>query len=463
MQKFFQAAAFLGAAFLIFVWGVAATTWNIFPHRQIMHVQAGIDAWGKIEDTKMPGHVIPPETTAQGPDPVTSYSDISQGDLILMTGGFFFRQDLCPKFGCMAYVMDRTGKVLHTWEADPAALFTPADFKGFTGYPDPRNLDLQGVDIDSDGNLVVTFQGRNVFPYQVGIGKFDWNGKLLWMRVDNSHHWPKVGADNRIYVPIARITKDETTVAGTVEPLKCKNGAVFQEGVQILSPEGTVVKQFWMDDVVRKSDVQGLAYSVRNDCDPYHVNAVDLLNAAAVARLPGTKVGDLALSLRASSAVVVLDPDSGIVRRIIKGPMVAQHSVRVLPDGQFAVFDNLGGIDTAKGTRVLALDPATSAGHTIFPRDKNAPGGDLYSDAQGEINFSSDGSRVLVAETLGGRVFEVDVATGKALWQFDSISDMAPYLGMIGEGDGKPHFYRIQTQGARYVSRADFDRMSAQN
>ena len=47
-----------------------------------------------------------------------------------------------------------------------------------------------------------------------------------------------VGPDGRIYTPIARIVSDDKTVAGTVEELKCKNGAVFQEGVQIVAPDG---------------------------------------------------------------------------------------------------------------------------------------------------------------------------------------------------------------------------------
>ena len=73
---------------------------------------------------------------------------------------------------------------------------------------------------------------NNIYPYQVGIAKFSWSGTLLWAKVDSSHHWPTVGADGRIYVPIARIETGQTTVADTSEPLVCKGEALFQEGVQ---------------------------------------------------------------------------------------------------------------------------------------------------------------------------------------------------------------------------------------
>ena len=215
-----------------------------------------------------------------------------------------------------------------------------------------------------------------------------------------------------------------------------------------------------MEDLVKASDMQGLAYSVRSDCDPYHVNGVALLNAAAVAHMPGTRVGDLLVSLRSSSTLVVLDQNDGRILKVLKGPMVAQHSPNVASDGSIYAFDNLGGIDTAKGTRVVRLDPESGHGTTVFPRNPAAPGGDLESDAQGAVALSADGSRMLVAETMGGRLFEVDLASGKALWQLQAVSDMTPFYAMIDEAKEGPTWARMQTQGARYLARADVARWS---
>ncbi len=463
MQNLFRIVFVLALTFLFFVWGVIATQWNIFPHHYIVRLRAGFDAMQKMEDASRPQHVIGLAPEAGGIDPVQTFVPQVPDDLILMTGGFFYRQDQCPAFGCMAFVMDRAGTVLHRWEYDPAALFTREDFKSFTGYPDPVNLNVQGVDIDRDGNLIVIFQGRNVFPYQVGIAKFSWDSRLIWIRIDNSHHWPKVGPDNRIYSPVARITRDQKTVAATREPLNCPFGAVFQDGIRILSPEGEVLREFWLEDVVKASDLQGLAYAVRSDCDPYHVNGIDLLNAAAAAALPGTRAGDLLVSLRSSSSLVVMDQDDGAIKQVIIGPMVAQHSPQVLPGGDLVVFDNLGHQSPLSGSRVLRISLPSRQGETAFPRDPAGPGSDFYSLAQGAIELSSDGSRVLASETLGGRVFEADMATGKTLWQYDSISDLGPYLKQKSESADTPVLARMQTQGAAYVERADFARWSGGN
>lgn len=461
MDRWLAAFAVLGLAFLAFVWGASAMIWKVFPYRQIVHVEKGIEAWGKMEDESRPQHVIGDAPDATGPDPVVSFRDSGAEDLILVTGGFFYRQDICPDFGCLAMVIDRDGNVLHTWETDPATLFADVDFAGFTGRPSALNLNVQGLDIGPDGSLAVTFQGRNVYPYQVGIARFDWQGDKLWSRVDNSHHWPTVGPDGTIYAPIARIEKQQTTVAATQEPVVCKGSAMFQEGVQVLTPDGEVVRRLWLEDLVKASDMQGLAYSVRSDCDPYHVNGIALMNAAAAAQLPGTKAGDLVVSLRSSSALVVIDAVTGQIEHIVSGPMVAQHSPNVTRDGAFVVFDNLGGIDSAHGTRVLRVDPSLGQGTTLFPRDAAGPGGDLQSIAQGAVALSDDNSRMLVSETLGGRIFEVDTATGEALWQMTAISDLAPFHAAAGTPADGPAWSLMQTQGARYVSRADVARWDA--
>ncbi|MCY1126856.1 hypothetical protein OU426_08325 [Frigidibacter sp. RF13] len=411
---------------------------------------------------RLPSHAIRPEPDATGPSTARSLAPTSSDDLILMTAGFSERQDICPSFGCMAMIIDRTGQVRHSWETDPSALFTKENFATFTGQPNLQNIYVQGSTLDSRGNLIVTFQGRNVFPYQVGIAKFDWDGNLLWARTDNSHHWPTVGDDGRIYVPVSHITRDETHVAATSVPLDCKGGAVYEEGVQVLAPDGNELHRFWMSDAVIASDTQGLAYSVRNDCDPYHVNGIALLTPAAAAKLPGTRAGDLVVSLRSSSSLVVMDVETGKIEHVTAGPMVAQHSPRVMPDGSFAVFDNLGSHDTPGGSRVLRIDPETGNSDRLFPTIENAVGWDLGSGAQGEINLSDDGQRMLVASTLEGVVYEVEVATGGVLWDYTSISDLRPYFEMAGQSPGTDRFFRMQTQGAAYVKASDFARFAGQ-
>lgn len=156
------------------------------------------------------------------------------------------------------------------------------------------------------------------------------------------------------------------------------------------------------------------------------------------------------------------DPADGRIKRILQGPMVAQHSPKVLPDGDIVVFDNMGGLDTRLGTRILILDPVTGDARTVFPVDADAPGGDLDSLEEGSVRASPDGRHILIAETLNGRIIEADVATGKAVWIHTSISDIAPALKDKGKDADGPVFALMQSQGADYLSRADFQRFAGQ-
>ena len=431
MERLSTIVALLSALFLAFLWGVAAMKWNIFPHHYIQRIESGFDAMMKLEDESLPHHTIRSGVEADKVDPVTSYGP-APDYLILMTGGFDYRRDLCPKHGCMAMVMERDGTVLHTWEADSAALFSDEMLAGFKGHASWDKVYVQGVELADNGDLVVTFQGTNIFPYQVGVARFGWDGTLKWVKADSSHHWPTVDSQGDILTPIARIEHDVPKIAGTRQDLNCTYGTIFQEGVQILAPDGTEVSRFWMDDLVRKSDKQGLAYSVRDDCDPYHVNGVDEVNAALAARLDGVEEGDLVVSLRSSSSLVILDRVDGSIKRILQGPMVAQHSPRVLPDGDIIVFDNMGGQNTKVGTRILILDPVAETARTAFPVELDGPGGDIDSREEGAVRASPDGRHALIAETLNGRIIEADLETGKAIWIL--YLDLGHSAGAEGQG-----------------------------
>jgi hypothetical protein len=440
-----------------FGWGVAAMRWKIFPHGVLVRALSAAEALGKLEQERLPPNFLRWEPEAAGPGPVRAFAPPPADDLVLVTGGFDYRRDLCPAHGCMAWIMDRAGRVLHAWEADPAALFRAADFAGFSGFPGPRNVYVQSATLDArDGGLIVTFQGRNVFPYHVGIARFAWDGRLEWLRINRSHHWATVGPDGTIYVPSAEAEPVGPTLAGLREGSRCRLPAIFAEGVRIMAPDGSELRTFPMHGVTRQSAGRALSYTVRDDCDPHHVNGLVPLTAAAAARMPGTAAGDLLVSLRSPSALIVLGAADGTLRRVLYGPWVAQHSPVILPDGTLLLFDNLGGTDPEGGSRVLRVDPATGAATQIFPRPGSPEARDFCSEARGTVRASADGRRILVAESLGGRLFEAETATGRILWQYEEIGDLAPVLGEAG-----PRYARMDTLGAEYVSRADAERLMA--
>ena len=247
----------------------------------------------------------------------------------------------------------------------------------------------------------------------------------------------------------------------------CRAGRVDDEGVAVLAPNGRTLATFWMSDAARISDRKALIYTVRDDCDPFHVNGIDLVNQAAANELRSlgiadAKPGDLAVSLRSSSTLVFMDGATGRIKHIVYGPMVDQHSPAALPGGEFLIFDDIGASTaSAKGvvgrSRILKIGLYPQRYEQVFPRGGGEDLG-FFSESEGAVNASPDGKRALIAETLGGRVIEFDLATGAPLWVYREVDPIADYLAAIGEQRSDKRAL-LQTQGASYVTRADFDRI----
>lgn len=455
---------FLAALLLLaFGYGVATMKWHIFPYGIIRDANLAVEALQQVEVTDTPSHFIRYEADDAEIGPIQSFA-ADPGDLIVMTGGFYYRPDLCPEFGCIAWIMDRSGKVYHTWSLDPYALFSDGDFPDHNGFKDAKNISVQGTDIDADGNLIVTFQGRNMFPYQVGIAKLSPSGDVLWKRIDKSHHWPTVGPDGRIYVPTARISPPDDKILGMNQTPACPQGKVYQEGLRIIEADGSSDTVFWFEDVVRESDARALAYTVRDDCDPYHINGIDLVNAAGAEALQAAgvedaAVGDMIASLRSSSTFVIMDTQTGLIKRILYGPMVAQHSPATLPNGSVLAVDNLGGHAREGRSRIISLSMNGHNFETVFPRP-GRKGQDFRTDEEGAVNVNDDGTRILVAETQNGRVLEVDIETGNVLWTFEQIGSLEAYNARAGVKSDQV-IGRFQAQGADYISRAAVEQFYA--
>jgi predicted RNA-binding Zn ribbon-like protein len=112
----------ISVGFLSYLYEVASTRFNLFPYEIVR------DAWvaGKAarealanEFDQMPPGALTFETapgTVQTAPQVADAQTPDQG-LILMTGGPYKLMAKCPELGCLAWIMDRSGSVYHTWAA----------------------------------------------------------------------------------------------------------------------------------------------------------------------------------------------------------------------------------------------------------------------------------------------------------------------------------------------------------
>lgn len=436
---------FLGSlGFMAMLYGMMAMKYKLPPYAQVDHATKAFEALGNMEDETLASsvnHIAENET----PKPSFTTLDPAAGkELLLVTGGPNQDAVHCPKFGCLAWIIDRSGKVLHSWPLPLDTLFNDAKDK-FDGNTDLMNFYPIGIQLQPDGSIVAAFHGRNIYPYTVGIARISWDGKVLWKHIDGAHHWLHNLPDGRIAAPI----QSQHPIKGfgeTMIPIRCKK-VIYDEGVRIYAANGTTEHTIMMGDILLRNGYPGLLYSLRDDCDPYHINSVDVVTPEIARHITGAQVGDLLLSIREPSAIMLVDPDTATVRKLISGRTAAQHSAHFLPDGTVVAFDNLGGSSKTGGSRIVRIDLNDSSVRTIFPTAASRPVLPFFSFDGSNVAVSPDGKRLMLSVKDESRDIEIEVDTGKALWVNKRVMDIDPFM----KKTGKPVAAYFKAYGTYYI------------
>lgn len=444
---------FVCALLLAFIYGLATVQFEIFPYEIIRQAKNGFEAYKLLEDESHQVSIKNWGGEAGATPAITKYSPAAGQERLLVTGGFYQYMDKCPTHGCLAWITDRDGKVLHTWETDPVALFDGAT--GFTGELSPMNVYPIGMKLGADGNLTVSFHGRNIFPYTIGLAQFAPDGKLLWKKWDHSHHWIDVDKDGQVYAPSQRAIEMTGNFTGTFIGTRCPAGKINDEGIRVYSPDGSVVRDLWINESFIKSNWPGFIYSNPDGCDPGHINSAEVVTDAIAGQLPGVDAGDLLISVREPSLVAILGGQDGAIKYAVAGRTAAQHGPQFLPEGSVVVFDNRGGDPALGGTRILRIDMQTGAANTVFPQGTSGPAIPFSSHDGGHVAVSPDGKRVMVASKQQSRIFEFDVESGEVLWEMAHCMNMTPYLQKLGREE-KASNACFRTYGAYYLENVPF-------
>lgn len=428
---------------LAFLYGAVSSELKLPPSNQVRHAVAALRSLDLFEDESLVASLNRiDEKAAPAPD-IRTLDPAAGNELLLVTGGPNQDAAHCPRFGCLAWVIDRSGKVLHAWPLPLDTLFK--GIEGFKGDTDTRNFYPVGLGLLDDGSIVATFHARNMFPYVVGIARIGWDGRVMWKHIDGAHHWLQVGPDGRIYAPI-QVRRRIDRIDGNAVDIRCPT-VVYDEGVRIYRPDGTVERTLIMTDLLVRNGFPGFLYSVRDDCDPIHLNSVDVATAGEASHIPGAAAGDLLVSARELSSVMLLDPVSGRIKRVVSGRTAAQHSAQFLPDGTVLVFDNQGGSKAQGGSRIVRLNLVDGTSQVVFPTGAGKAMLPFFSPDGGTVVPSPDGRRAFVSSKDQSRTFEIDLATGKPLWTMDRVLDVGPFMGA-----SKPVAGYFKAYGTSYVT-----------
>ncbi len=438
---------------LSFTYGLVSGRYKVFPYRVIRDARTAllalVQAGQPVENSGLESYkhrVLVPTVTAHT-------SNIGE-ELVLVSGGAGYLRQYHPT-GCLAWLMDRQGKVLHTWKHDPSIwnkLERVSRVPGVSGNAYPV-----GIHLFDDGGLLVTYQEVNAFPFAIGLARFDVDSRLLWKKELLTHHWFSVASDGRIFVPSMRVVDSPVPIAGTEASIVSDSGKIYSDLILVLDANGNVLDEISMLDALFASGWEGLltrpespfrAASLLTD-DPLHLNDAQLVGERFAESQPWLSADDLLVSFRNINAVGILDLSSRRFKWLSAGSTIGQHSPRLCSDGVL-VLDNLGGDRELGGTRLVKIGFEHGRPSTVFPRPGVAMPDLCRTLNSGYLDVNRDGNRVLMAVAAEGALWEIDLPSGKVLWE---------YIYVHPNEDGR----RMAINTARYVYRPSFLRNPEQD
>ena len=188
-----------------------------------------------------------------------------------------------------------------------------------------------------------------------------------------------------------------------------------ETGLVRFSPAGEVLSRITLSGALMRAGHRHLFYGVALDGNPWAMNDVEPVLQDG----PFWRRGDLFVSLRNSSAVLLYRPATDEVLWLQAGPWLHQHDVDVVSGSEISVYSNnsLFGEDPPRvlgANEVYVHDFAT--GETRSPWREALRRHDVRTATRGGATLFADSS-VMLEEAVYGRILTLS-PVGEQVWSY---------------------------------------------
>ena len=401
VDRLLRVSSFAALIVLAFIAGAILTAGDVFPGPQISRAYQGgkalYDKLTKYHDYLTNDLWFPQRRPEKG---VTTYvAGKAQEGFTLYTSGS----------AAAAFLIDMQGHVVHEWRRPFSSVWQPA--AGGVQRPQPdSHVYFRRALAYPNGDLLAVYESVGDTPFGYGLVKLDRNSEVVWNYPGRAHHGIDIGADGNIYVLTHEFTdKPLKDYAHIASPR-------LDDFLVVLSPDGEELKKISLLNAVARSKYRLLLNTISSPAfiDPLHSNSVSYITDVAAANFAFGKEGQVLLSFREPSAVVVLDVDTEEIVWAARGSWIGQHDPEILANGHILLFDNYGNFEGPEGrSRVIEFDPRTMeivwqySGTAERPLDSH-----IRSSQQRLANGNT-----LITESNGGRILEV-TPDREIVWEF---------------------------------------------
>jgi hypothetical protein len=291
-------------------------------------------------------------------------------------------------------LIERDGAVVAKWPVNFYDIFeddTHIKRKPKTNW----NTDTHGALVLPDGSVVFNFE-------YCGLVKLDRYGNVVWKLKRETHHSVELSEKGGFWVPCRRHYAE-----GKKSPFPPFYTPFSEDTILYISQDGKILKEISVPGLFMKNDLETLLTVTGHDIildkkwdqEILHLNKVGELSSDIAKDFPMFKAGDLALSIRESNLVMVIDPDTQKVKWWRIGPWIRQHDPEFKKGGRIIVFNNncygtaldpnfleRSPLNAPRISNIIELDPVTDESNVIYGEK---PGQEMLSIIRGKHDLSA--------------------------------------------------------------------------
>lgn len=324
----------------------------------------------------------------------------------------------------VAVLSEKDGKEVHRYAPDIGAINkrTP-EFYAATGMTQRTNATLRMA------HPLLTDDGGIIFQTKTPLIAIDACSRLKW--VEDSylyHHSMEEDADGNYWLP-----------GNALKPTRSEVGPDYEDNYAVqVSRDGKLLQALQLEDIFVRNGLGDHIDGRRYTADPLHLNDIQPVLVDG----KYWKKGDIFLSMRNNSMVMLVRPSTGKVLWWRTNPWRFQHDVNVIGDGKISVFDNnvyegRGPMKVKGSNRIVIYDFATDTAdvtsQAAFARH------DIRTPRQGRGEILPDGD-YFIEETDYGRLLRMG-PNGDLRWQYIAA---------------RPDKSRVQVGWSRHLPAASF-------
>lgn len=210
-----------------------------------------------------------------------------------------------------------------------------------------------------------------------------------------------------------------------------------------VSPEGELLEAISIPKLLVDTGYSGHLYLSTLDRVPTVVG--DSMHLNDVEEFPGHLEpgyfgpGDVVVSLRNTSTVLVFNLESRKIKYLSTGRVLRQHDPDFFDGNRLSVFDNNTVADSlAASSRIVLLSAPDDRVEVVFPTTRES----FFTAAQGKHQWLDNG-HLLITESQAGRALEVDVE-GEVIWEYVNYLD-GGIVGLLLEATRLPAAFDSDT------------------